>query len=530
MLREVRLHCPAISHWVEFCYSNLVRLYYGEHTLWSCQGVQQGDPIGPLLFALVLHPLICKIRDSFTLSLQAWYLDDGTIVVDTLVMGKVFELILEDGPWYDLHSNVDKTEVFWPKEDPRSRLTGVFPSNIAQPSHGVKLLDGPASVDFDFCSQLVMKRMDKTIELMDAVAKINDPQCELLILRSCTGISMLYFSIHTCSPRVFESAQRSFDVALRSYLEHIVTASGTGFGDWKWRLVTLPFAFGGLGVYYAGDVFVTFRIFRSFSTSSILRVSSKTRSSGKSAQAEEQVHTVEDLEEPAHQEFNIGFTKDQPFDTLDPELLVGPTFELMKGSCKSLVELEYFPEEVYKATTDQLGWNNPDGQQYPHDLRKPLPLIPNSQGRRVIPFDHFINNDLAYLSGGVSSRTYATLVTKTKAADYGHIKWIEGLVPNTIWSQVPIVYDKHALWGISYWGDDDKLYTFKEGDYNRLCLQDIKDMLLLLVQGKLTNLNIEERLALGVSLRMNNGFNVELESIVGGRLYGGDSAAGLRTI
>ncbi|GKF42336.1 hypothetical protein Tco_0125678 [Tanacetum coccineum] len=41
-------------------------------------------------------------------------------------------------------------------------------------------------------------------------------------------------------------------------------------------------------------------------------------------------------------------------DTLTLELLAGPTFELMKGSCKSLVELEYFLEEVYKATTDQL--------------------------------------------------------------------------------------------------------------------------------------------------------------------------------
>ncbi|GKC22969.1 hypothetical protein Tco_1025119, partial [Tanacetum coccineum] len=49
---------------------------------------------------------------------------------------------------------------------------------------------------------------------------------------------------------------------------------------------------------------------------------------------------------------------------------------------------------------------------------------------------------------------------------------------------------------------DDKLYTFKDGDYNRLRLQDIEDMLLLLVQGKLKNLNIKERLALGVSLRM----------------------------
>ncbi|GJY60256.1 hypothetical protein Tco_0460913 [Tanacetum coccineum] len=58
-------------------------------------------------------------------------------------------------------------------------------------------------------------------------------------------------------------------------------------------------------------------------------------------------------------------------DTLTPKLLAGPTFELMKGSCKSLVELEYFLEEFYKATTDQLDWNNPEEQQYPHDLRKP---------------------------------------------------------------------------------------------------------------------------------------------------------------
>ncbi|GKC71259.1 hypothetical protein Tco_1117142, partial [Tanacetum coccineum] len=236
-------------------------------------------------------------------------------------------------------------------------------------------------------------------------------------------------------------------------------------------------------------------------------------------------------------------------DTLTPELLVGPTYELMKGSCKSLVELEYFLEEVYKATTDQLDWNNPEGQQYPHDLRKPLPLIPNSRGHQVIPFDHFINNYLEYLSGSVSSRTYVTLMTKTKAAYYGHIKWIEDFVPNSMWSHVPSVYDKHALWGISHWGrkrqqfygfavnresardvyskhkilavtklkivewhnykhldwvtacrNDEKLYTFKEGDYNRLRLQDIEDMLLFLVQGKLTNLNVEEHLALGVLL------------------------------
>ncbi|GJR56171.1 hypothetical protein Tco_1406692 [Tanacetum coccineum] len=239
---------------------------------------------------------------------------------------------------------------------------------------------------------------------------------------------------------------------------------------------------------------------------------SNQKSADESAQAEELMQTAKDLIEDPRESFNELMDTPLDFsafvmnrlkvDTLTPELLAGPTFELMKGSCKSLVELKYFFEEVYKATTDQLDWNNPEGQQYPHDLLKPLPLIPNSRGRRVIPFDHFINNDLAYLSGDVSSQTYTTSVTKTKAADYGHIKWIEDLIPNTMWSQVPVSYDKHALWGISHWGQkqqkfygfaanrestrddvDKPVFTFQESVFiKQACIKDIEHAALL-VQG-----------------------------------------------
>ncbi|GJW64635.1 hypothetical protein Tco_0116519 [Tanacetum coccineum] len=189
-------------------------------------------------------------------------------------------------------------------------------------------------------------------------------------------------------------------------------------------------------------------------------------------------------------------------DTLTLELLIGLRFELMKGSCKSLMELEYLFEEVYKETTKQLDWNNPEGQQYPHDLRKPLPLIPNSRGRRVIHFDHFINKDLKYLSGGVSSRKYATSVTKTKAADYGEsardIYSKRRIIAITKLEIVDWHNYKHLDW-ITVRRDDDKLYKFKEGAFNRLRIQDIEDMLLYLVQGKLINLTVKERLAFNFS-------------------------------
>nr|GFA22004.1 hypothetical protein [Tanacetum cinerariifolium] len=89
-------------------------------------------------------------------------------------------------------------------------------------------------------------------------------------------------------------------------------------------------------------------------------------------------------------------------DTLTPKLLAGPTYELIRGSCNSLIKLEYHLEEVYKATTDQLDWVNPEGQQYPHNLLQPLPLILDNRGRSVIPFEHFINNDPEYLRGGAN--------------------------------------------------------------------------------------------------------------------------------
>nr|GEZ11555.1 hypothetical protein [Tanacetum cinerariifolium] len=155
------------------------------------------------------------------------------------------------------------------------------------------------------------------------------------------------------------------------------------------------------------------------------------------------------------------------------------------------------------------------------------------------------------MSASASRKKYTTSVTKTKAAYYGHIKWIEDLVPRTMWIQEPLNYDKHALWGVSHWGrkrqqfygfavnresaldvyskrriiavtdhkivewhnykhldwisvrcDDDKIYKFKEGDFKRLRLQDIKDMLLLLVQRKLSNLTVEECFAFNKRLNL----------------------------
>ncbi|GJU62527.1 hypothetical protein Tco_1244362 [Tanacetum coccineum] len=197
----------------------------------------------------------------------------------------------------------------------------------------------------------------------------------------------------------------------------------------------------------------------------------------KSAQGEEPMHTIEDLEEPAHQEFDTRFSEDQPVnETTQHHDCSLDRKEDTRDSFNELMDtpLDFLAFLMNRLKVDTL-------------TPKLLAGLIFELMKGVVPQSRTLN---------------VNAVTKTKAADYGHVKWIEDLVPNTMWSPMPVIYDKYALWGISHWGqkrqNDDKLYTFKEGDYKRLRLQDIEDMLLLLVQGKLTNLTIEERLALNV--------------------------------
>nr|GEV38922.1 RNA-directed DNA polymerase, eukaryota [Tanacetum cinerariifolium] len=98
---------------------------------------------------------------------------------------------------------------------------------------------------------------------------------------------------------------------------------------------------------------------------------------------------------------------------LTQEILLGPAFRLLKGTCSNYAELDYDFEECYKALSEKLDWENTEGDDYPFDLSKPLPLITH-RNRQSVPVEFFINNDLKYLQGGILTMTYTTSTTKTK--------------------------------------------------------------------------------------------------------------------
>ncbi|GJZ65068.1 hypothetical protein Tco_0621764 [Tanacetum coccineum] len=104
-------------------------------------------------------------------------------------------------------------------------------------------------------------------------------------------------------------------------------------------------------------------------------------------------------------EFSAYVINNLKIDNLTQEHLVGPAFNLLKGTCKSQVELEYHFKEY--------------------------------RGRQVVHVNYFINNDLEYLKGGSLSRKYTTSTTKTKADKYDDIQGIEDMVPS-LWSPVKL--------------------------------------------------------------------------------------------
>ncbi|GJT41333.1 putative reverse transcriptase domain-containing protein [Tanacetum coccineum] len=216
--------------------------------------IQQGDPLGPLLFALVLHPLVHRIRDCCQLLFHAWYLDDGTIIGDTKEVAKAIDIIRAEGPRLGLELNIKKTEVFWPSCNGVKVKEGLFPRDIGRPTLGVKLLGGAVSRDAGFISSLAVKRASRAVELMSLLPSLRDPQSELLLLRSCMGVAKLLFGLRTCQPMYIGEAVSIFDNGLRRAIEAIVVCGGPFFGDFQWRLASLPIRFGGLGLCSAEDV------------------------------------------------------------------------------------------------------------------------------------------------------------------------------------------------------------------------------------------------------------------------------------
>ena len=141
VLQSIRTHFPSLAPWVDCCYRFDSYLFTGSsvasnRTIPSSRGVQQGDPLGPVLFALAIHPVVQEAlmdtERSFPAGLDicSFYLDDGLCAGDAQAVSFFLKALIRGLSRIGLVVNLGKTEVIPPCTSSQSFGPDYFPGCI----------------------------------------------------------------------------------------------------------------------------------------------------------------------------------------------------------------------------------------------------------------------------------------------------------------------------------------------------------------------------------------------------------------
>ena len=241
---------PALARWVTWCYKQHSELYFGNTHLLSAGGVQQGDPLGPLLFACALHPLALDLRQG-PLDLAFFYLDDGVIAGDVASVGAALAHISAKSAELGLHLNLDKSEVISVGGTRHPDLVAHLPRELVLDGTGNSRVQtnfellGAAVGDDAFIAAHAHNRAAAALPLLEAIGGLDDAQVGLRLLRSCAGHCRMVHSMR-CAPPVPQFAGfQAFDQSVRACFSSLTGLHPT---DGQWQQAARGFDKAGLGL------------------------------------------------------------------------------------------------------------------------------------------------------------------------------------------------------------------------------------------------------------------------------------------
>ena len=247
--RDILLHVvasdlPELFKFVKNCYAEQSNLYFGSHIILSAEGVQQGDPLGPLLYCLCTLPLVKKLKSE----LNVWFMDDGTLGGNVNQLLDDFSLIMKESCELGLHVNVFKCELITNDTEVVRRFRALAPEiTVVKPS-AATLLGAPISIGENIDLLLSNKLQD--FQRFMSRLKSLDSHDALFLLKNCLSIPKLAYTLR-CSPCYSSQLLQRYDDVMRSSLQSIMNVILT---DVAWDQATLPVAYGGIGVRKATDI------------------------------------------------------------------------------------------------------------------------------------------------------------------------------------------------------------------------------------------------------------------------------------
>lgn len=226
LLDIVRRRMPSLSSWVEWCYVGETRLTFGPHVLASSDGVQQGDPLGPLLFSLVLQEVVDDIARKYpSLAWQAWYLDDGVIMGDSQTVRRVFDTIRSYASSHNITLNETKCEVICHSAAAAALSRAFGDTEVTKITDGNFSLLGSPLGSAAFVEDFLRKEaLLPTLRAYAALSTMHDPQVALTILRHCTGFCQFVYALRTTDPSTIQPLLQEADAASLTTLSDMIGA------------------------------------------------------------------------------------------------------------------------------------------------------------------------------------------------------------------------------------------------------------------------------------------------------------------
>eukprot|EP00731_Ephydatia_muelleri_P013949 Em0007g1259a len=244
VLNACALHIPELLPWSQWCYGQHPALWHSLGTISSEIGVQQGDPLGPLLFCLVLQQIISAIAedvDCESLLFHHWYIDDGVVAGPVAAIARVLAIIQESGPPLGLNINIAKCELF------SSRDLSSFPEEMRRSNvPHFEILGAPIG-DLVFCAKFVAQKQSEASKLLkelEAVGSI-DPQVALLLLRQCGSFCRLVHLARNTPPLLVNEAFALFDDCVQQCFSECTAVDASAA---TWQQAQLSLKRGGLGL------------------------------------------------------------------------------------------------------------------------------------------------------------------------------------------------------------------------------------------------------------------------------------------